>query len=132
MTAAGVDGISLSWTAPAGVEVRGYDVLRCVEGEAPCTPTFLAWVTNGDGDPPPAPTEYTDTNVIPGATFRYVVFASVGNDYTKTPQSNQVTATTEGGNRADTARSGGSGADGPDGDRSRRRRYQPELDRTGR
>ena len=96
VTAASVEGISLRWNAPAGVEVRGYDVWRCVEGDVACTPTFLAWVTNGDGDPPPAPTEYTDTNVIPGATYRYVVFASVGNDYTKTPRSNQVTATTEG------------------------------------
>ena len=27
VTAAGEDGISLSWTAPEGVEVRGYNVL---------------------------------------------------------------------------------------------------------
>ena len=96
VTAAGETSISLSWTAPEGVAVRGYDVWRCVEGNTPCTPAYLAWVTNGAGDPPPAPTEYTDTDVTAGTTYRYVVFASVGNDYTKTPSSNEVTATAEG------------------------------------
>ena len=96
VTAVSETAISLSWTAPVGVSVRGYDVWRCEESETPCTPTFLAWVTNGAGDPPPAPTEYTDTDVTPDTSYRYVVFASVGNDYTKTPWSNEVTATTEG------------------------------------
>ena len=96
VTAADESGISLSWTAPEGVAVRGYDVWRCVEGNTPCTPTYLAWVTNGAGDPPPAPTEYTDTDVTAGTTYRYVVFASVGNDYTKTSWSNEVTAAAEG------------------------------------
>ena len=96
VTAAGETSISLSWTAPEGVAVRGYDVWRCVEGNTPCTPTYLAWVTNGAGDPPPAPTEYTDTDVTAGTTYRYVVFASVGNDYTKTSWSNEVTAAAEG------------------------------------
>ena len=96
VTAVEESGISLSWTAPEGVAVRGYDVWRCVEGNTPCTPTYLAWVTNGAGDPPPAPTEYIDTDVTAGTTYRYVVFASVGNDYTKTSWSNEVTAAAEG------------------------------------
>ena len=96
VTAVSEAAISLSWTAPVGVSVRGYDVWRCVEGDTPCTPVYLAWVTNGDGDPPPAPTEYTDTEVTPGTNYRYVVFASIGNDYTKTDWSNEVTVTAEG------------------------------------
>ena len=53
VTAASATGISLSWTAPEGVDVRGYNVLRCEEGETPCTPEWLARVTAGAGDPPP-------------------------------------------------------------------------------
>ena len=78
VTSSSETAIGLSWTAPAGQTVRGYDVWRCV---APCTlgdGDFLAWVTQGAGDPAPAPTEYTDTDVTPGTTYRYVVFASVG------------------------------------------------------
>ena len=96
VTAAGEDGISLSWTAPEGVEVRGYNVLRCEEGETPCTPEWLAWVTAGNGDPPPAPTEYTDTGVTAGTTYRYTVETKVGGDYDTSPWSNRVAATTEG------------------------------------
>ena len=96
VTATGEDGISLSWTAPEGVDVRGYNVLRCEEGETPCTPEWLAWVTAGDGDPPPAPTGYTDTAVTAGTTYRYTVEAQAGDDYDTSPWSNQVTATAEG------------------------------------
>ena len=112
---------------------RPYNVLRCEEGETPCTPEWLAWVTAGDGDPPPAPTEYTDTEVTAGTTYRYTVEAKVGDDYDTSPWSNEVTATTEGEPEPEpeAARSGGAGADGPDGDGSRRERHQPELDRAG-
>ena len=84
--------ISLSWTAPDGVSVRGYNILRCEEGNAPCTPEWHAWVTAGTGDPPPAPTQYTDEDVTPGTEYRYTVEAKVGDDYEATPWSNQVTA----------------------------------------
>ena len=100
MTAAGEDGISLSWTAPAGeTNVRGYNVFRCV---SPCTldsndrSSWLAWVTQGDGDPHPAPTQYTDTSVTSGTTYVYAVEAEVNDDYVRTAWSNEVTATTEG------------------------------------
>ena len=85
-------GIGLSWTGPEGVSVRGYNVLRCEEGDAPCTPEWYAWVTAGPGDPPPAPTQYTDEDVTPGTVYRYTVEAKVGNDYEATPWSNQVTS----------------------------------------
>ena len=96
VVAAGETGISLSWSAPAGeTDVRGYNVYRCEEGNMPCAPEWIVWVTNGVGDPPPAPTEYTDTNVAPGTTYRYAVGASVGNDYRNSAWSNQVTAVAE-------------------------------------
>ena len=53
-------------------------------------------MTAGDGDPPPAPTEYTDTDVTAGTAYRYTVEARVGDDYDTSPWSNEVTATTEG------------------------------------
>ena len=96
MTAVDESGISLSWTAPEGVDVRGYNVLRCEEGETPCTPEWLARVTAGAGDPPPAPTGYTDTAVTAGTTYRYTVEAQAGDDYDTSPWSNQVTAAPEG------------------------------------
>ncbi len=95
VTAVDESGISLSWTAPEGVDLRGYNVLRCEEGETPCTPEWLARVTAGDGDPPPAPTEYTDTEVTAGTTYRYTVEAQAGDDYDTSPWSNQVTAAPE-------------------------------------
>ena len=95
VTAASETEISLSWTAPEGVSVGGYNVLRCEEGDMTCTPGWLAWVTNGNGDPPPAPTEFTDTNVTQGTTYHYVVEGKVGDDYDAIPWSNQVTAVAE-------------------------------------
>ena len=92
VSASSATAISLSWTAPDGVSVRGYNVLRCVEGDVPCAPEWHAWVTAGAGDPPPAPTEYTDTDVSPGTTYRYTVEAKVGDDYDAGPWSNQITA----------------------------------------
>ena len=84
--------INLSWTAPNEVSVRGYNVLRCVEDDVPCAPEWHAWVTAGAGDPPPAPTEYTDTGVTAGTTYRYAVEAKVGEDYEGSPWSNQIIA----------------------------------------
>ena len=83
--------VSLSWTAPEGGSVRGYNLLRCEEGDASCTPEWLAWVTAGPDDPPPAPTEHTDRDVTPGTVYRYAVEAKIGDDYEATPWSNQVT-----------------------------------------
>ena len=108
----------------------GITYWRCEEGETPCTPEWLAWVTAGDGDPPPAPTEYTDTDVTAGTAYRYTVEAKVGDDYDTSPWSNEVTATTEG---EPTPEPEPPAADVPaptdlTSDRSRRRRYQPELD----
>ena len=94
VTAASGSAIGLSWTAPAGeTNVRGYNVYRC---ESPCTLTtddFIAWVSNGAGDPHPAPTQYTDSSVTFGSTYIYAVGASVGTGYTATPWSNNLTVT---------------------------------------
>lgn len=87
-------GIGLRWSAPTGVPVRGYNVLRCVEDGLPCTPRWLAWVSAGLGDPPPAPTRYTDTRVQGNMTYRYTVQAKVGLRYEGSPWSNQITVVT--------------------------------------
>ena len=101
LTVAGASGsaISLSWTAPAGeTNVRGYNVFRCA---SPCTldssdrSSWLAWVTQGGGDPHPAPTQYTDAGVTSGTTYVYAVEAEV-DDYVRSAWSNQVTATATG------------------------------------
>ena len=63
-----------------------------MDGDAPCTPERNAWVTGGAGDPPPAPTEFTDDDVTSGTVYRYAVEAKVGDDYEASPWSNQVTA----------------------------------------
>ena len=96
MAAASATGIGLRWTAPAGeTNVRGYNVFRCV---SPCTldsndrSSWLAWVTQGGGDPHPAPTQYTDTSVTSGTTYVYAVEAEVNDDYVRSAWSNQVTA----------------------------------------
>ena len=65
----GENGISLSWSAPSD-DIVGYSIYRCEEGETPCTPEWLAWVAN-EGDVPPAPTEYVDTDVSFRTTYRY-------------------------------------------------------------
>ena len=95
VTATSADQISLSWTPPEGVSVRGYNVYRCEENSAPCMPEWFAWVANGDGDPPPAPTEFKDANVTQGTTYRYAVEGKDGDDYEALPWSNQVTAAAE-------------------------------------
>ena len=93
VTATSAHQISLSWTPPGGVSIRGYNVYRCKDNSAPCVPEWFAWVTNGDGDPPP--TKFTDTNVTQGKTYRYAVEAKDGDDYEALPWSNQVTAVAE-------------------------------------
>ena len=100
VTGASGSAISLSWTAPAGETiVRGYNVFRCV---SPCTldssdrSSWRAWVTQGGGDPHPAPTQYTDASVTSGTTYVYAVEAEVNDDYVRSAWSNQVTATATG------------------------------------
>ena len=91
VTATSATSISLSWIAPSD-EIAGYSVYRCVEGQTPCTPEWHAWVAN-EGDAPPAPTDYTDTNnVIAGETYRYAVTAN-NIAYDESGFSNEVTAT---------------------------------------
>ena len=91
-------GIDLSWTAPAD-DIAGYSVYRCEEGETPCTPEWLAWVAN-DGDTPPAPTGYSDSDVTEGTTYRYAVTSNnidSDGEYHESDWSDEVTATAQGG-----------------------------------
>ena len=93
----GESGIDLSWAAPAD-DIAGYSVYRCEEGETPCTPEWLAWVAN-DGDTPPAPTGYSDSDVTEGTTYRYAVTSNnVDSDgeYHESDWSDEVTATAQG------------------------------------
>ena len=83
-------GIVLKWAAPSN-DIVGYSVYRCVE---PCELTgddWLVWVAN-EGDVAPAPTSYTDADVIGGETYRYAVTA---NDvaYAESNWSDEVAAT---------------------------------------
>ncbi len=89
VTAEGDSSISLAWTAPAddgGGAIEGYNVYRCDESSSSDCSVFpwLAWVAV------PGNTEYTDTTVAAGTTYRYAVAASraAGGD-----RSNAVTAT---------------------------------------
>ena len=93
----GESGIDLSWTAPTN-DIEGYSIYRCEEGETPCTPEWLAWVAN-DGDTPPAPTGYSDSDVTEGTTYRYAVTsnnADSDGEYLESDWSDEVTATAEG------------------------------------
>ena len=90
-------GIDLSWAAPAD-DIAGYSVYRCEEGETPCTPEWLAWVAN-DGDTPPAPTGYSDSDVTEGTTYRYAVTSNnVDSDgeYHESDWSDEVTVLAQG------------------------------------
>ena len=83
-------GIRLSWSAPVGDIIAGYSVYRCEEGGTPCTPQWIAWVAN-PGDSPPAPTQYDDTDVTSGTTYRYAV-TSNDRRYRQSDWSDEVTA----------------------------------------
>ena len=94
LTAVATDiGISLNWTAPSD-DIVGYSIYRCEEGDTPCTPEWIAWVAN-EGDAPPAPTQYIDTDVTSGTTYRYAVTSNDA-DYDESDWSDEVTATAEG------------------------------------
>ena len=72
---------------------------RCEEGETPCTPEWLAWVAN-DGDTPPAPTGYSDTDVAEGTTYRYAVTSNnidSDGEYHESEWSDEVTVLALGG-----------------------------------
>ncbi len=89
VTAEGDSSISLAWTAPAdddGGAIEGYNVYRCDESSSSDCSVFpwLAWVAV------PGNTEYTDTTVAAGTTYRYAVAAYRGGD---SDWSNEVTAT---------------------------------------
>ena len=59
---------------------------------------LIAWVAN-DGDTPPAPTGYSDSDVTEGTTYRYAVTSNnVDSDgeYHESEWSEAVTATAEG------------------------------------
>ena len=95
LTAVATDtGINLNWTAPSD-DIVGYSIYRCEEGDTPCTPEWIAWVAN-EGDAPPAPTEYLDTNVTSGTTYRYAV-TSNDSDYDESAWSDEVTVLAQGG-----------------------------------
>ena len=93
VTAEGDSSISLAWTAPAddgGGAIEAYNVYRCVEGDSPCTPTWIARVTTGTTYTNDGTESGTDDDVTTGVTYRYAVAASraVVGDW-----SNAVTAT---------------------------------------
>ncbi len=78
--------IGLSWTAPAddgGGALDGYNVYRCEENEAACTPEWLDWAPGG--------TTYKDMGVTVDKTYRYAVGANRLGWGSK--WSNQVTVT---------------------------------------
>ena len=87
---ADANGINLSWTAPSN-DIVGYSIYRCEEGDTPCTPVWKVWVANAE-DTPPAPTEYVDTDVTSGTTYRYVVTSNDA-DYDESVWSDQITET---------------------------------------
>ena len=92
MAVSGESGIDLNWTALSD-DIVGYSIYRCEEGETPCTPEWIAWVAN-EGDTPPAPTSYTDTNVTEGTAYRYAVTSNnVDSDgeYHESERSDEVT-----------------------------------------
>ena len=74
LTATGVsEGIRLSWTAPAATgssALTGYNVYRCVNDTASCTPAWLDWVVSA--------TTYTDSGVTANTSYRYTVEACNG------------------------------------------------------
>ena len=73
VTLKSASAIGLAWTAPAddgGGALDGYNVLRCEEGQAACTPAYLDWVPLADG------TSYADDAVAVGAEYRYAVQSS--------------------------------------------------------
>ena len=76
--------IGLTWDAPADiihVAVDGYNLLRCEEGDTPCTPELIH---------SPSGTGFTDNAVTSEVNYRYAVQARRGG--VSSPMSNQVTA----------------------------------------
>ena len=95
LTAVATDtGISLNWTAPSD-EIVGYSIYRCEEEDTSCTPEWIGWVAN-EGDAPPAPTQYIDTDVTSGTTYRYAVTSNDA-DYDESAWSDEVTVLAQGG-----------------------------------
>ena len=95
LTAAATDtGISLNWTAPSD-DIVGYSIYRCEEEDTSCTPEWIGWVAN-EGDAPPAPTQYIDTDVTSGTTYRYAVTSNDA-DYDESAWSDEVTVLAQGG-----------------------------------
>ena len=96
-------GINLNWTAPSD-DIVGYSIYRCEEGETPCMPEWIVWVANA-GDTPPAPTEYSDSEVAEGTTYRYAVASNnidSDGEYHESDWSDEVTALAQGGTGPDT------------------------------
>ena len=85
--------ISLSWIAPSN-DIVGYSIYRCEEGNMPCTPEWKYWVAN-EGNTPPAPTEYVDTDVVSGTTYRYAVTSNDA-DFDESVRSDEVTVLAQG------------------------------------
>ena len=68
LTAMSGSGITLSWTTPAATgsgALTGYNIYRCVDEPAPCTPVWFDRVVSG--------TAYTDSGVAANTTYRYTV-----------------------------------------------------------
>ena len=103
VTSASGTSVSLGWTAPAddgGGALDGYNVYRCEEGQAACTPAYLDWVPLADG------TSYSDDSVTQDTEYRYAVGSSRGSE--RSDLSNQVTVVAEAA-RAPSAPTGLSG-----------------------
>ena len=70
LTATSATEITLNWAAPSAIgssALTGYNIYRCVDGTASCTPAWFDRVTTG--------TNYTDYYVTANTTYRYTVEA---------------------------------------------------------
>ena len=73
LTGTSATGVTLNWTAPSATgssALTGYNIYRCVDGTASCTPAWFDSVTTG--------TTYTDSYVTASTTYRYAVEACNG------------------------------------------------------
>ena len=70
LTATSATEVTLNWAEPSAIgssALTGYNIYRCVDGNASCTPAWFDRVTTG--------TNYTDYYVTANTTYRYTVEA---------------------------------------------------------